>query len=298
MLDFRLKVFYTVAKQAGFTRAARELYISQPAITKHIKELESTMDVRLFERSGSKIFLTQTGKVLFSYIEKVIELNRELEYELGLLKEKVSGQIRLGASTTVAQYVLPAALAVYHERFPEVKIQLLTNNTQAIEEMLLRGEIDMGLVEGKSHRNDLQYKTFMADELVLVAHQNNKKAFAKEISLAELRNFDLVMREPGSGTSEVIEAALQEKGVKFSDLKIVMQLGSPESIKSFLEHSSCLAFLSKLIVKRDLENGMFQVIPVKDLAIIRSFDVVLPLGKSTKIIERFYRFLLDFYNFR
>lgn len=298
MLDFRYKVFYAVARNLSFTKAAHELFITQPAVTKHIKELESLLELRLFERSGTKISLTDSGRVLADYCKSVLALDKQLSYDLGLLKEKVTGSIRVGASTTIAQYVLPPVLAAYHERFPDIKINLLSGNTQYIEDLLIKGEIDVGVVEGVSHRTELQYKTLLKDELILVCHRNNTKVPQKEISLNDLKTLPLVVREPGSGTFEVIEYALEKKKVKTSDLSIVMKLGSPESIKSFLSHSSSFAFLSKLTVEQELANGVFKQIGVRDLQITRSFQLITLIGQTDRLSERFQRFLMNYYNFK
>ena len=148
MSDFRLKVFHSVAQNLSFTKASQELFISQPAITKHIQELESTYQTRLFDRQGGKISLTESGQLLLEHCERILDEYRKLEYEMHLLNNEYTGELRLGASTTIAQYFLPQILAEFTNRYPNLHLSMTSANTQAIEHALLCHDIDLGLVEG------------------------------------------------------------------------------------------------------------------------------------------------------
>ncbi len=152
MFDFRLKVFNTVAKRLNFTRAAEELFITQPAVTKHIQEIEVFYKCKLFERNGTKIKLTTAGLSLLKYTEILFEVYRDLEFELSVLNENAKGTLMLGASTTIAQYVLPKYLALFKQKFPDIKIELTNGNTEYIENLLVENKIDLGLIEGQSKR--------------------------------------------------------------------------------------------------------------------------------------------------
>ena len=148
MSDFRLKVFHSVARNLSFTKASQELFISQPAITKHIQELESTYQTRLFDRQGGKISLTESGQLLLEHCERILEEYRKLEYEMHLLHNQYTGELRLGASTTIAQYVLPPMLGTFISKFPQVELSLLNGNTREMEAALQEHRIDLALVEG------------------------------------------------------------------------------------------------------------------------------------------------------
>ena len=139
MSDFRLKVFCCVARNLSYTKAAQELFISQPAITKHVQELETQYKVRLFERLGTRIALTDAGKLLFDRSEQILEDYNRLAYEMSLLQGEYTGELRLGASTTIAQYVLPPLLAQFTSKFPKVKVSMLNGNTRDIEQALREG---------------------------------------------------------------------------------------------------------------------------------------------------------------
>ena len=173
MFDFRLQVFQAVAKRLNFTKAAAELYITQPAVTKHIHELERHFKVKLFDRNGSRIKLTSAGEILLQHTEQLFSLYRNLEFEMNNLSQKLKGKLRLGASTTIAQYVLPPVLAAFHKKFSEIQITLITNNTEQIENALKNNEIDLGIIEGHSKNASIKYSEFIKDEIVLVASNKN-----------------------------------------------------------------------------------------------------------------------------
>nr|WP_067053303.1 LysR family transcriptional regulator [Mucilaginibacter sp. L294] len=291
MLDFRLQVFYAVAKRLNFTKASAELHISQPAVTKHIKELEAEYKTTLFERSGNKkILLTAAGEMLLQYADQLLNLYRELEFDMSLLVKQHKGILRLGASTTVAQYVIPPVLALFHKKFRDIQVQLITGNTEEIEQALLNKEIETGIIEGVSRNPQIKYEEYFQDELVLVS-AGNSPAFKKgTIKPEELKNYPLLMREPGSGTLDVIAHALKPHHIKLADLQTEMQLGSTESIKSYLLHSNCLAFLSIHAILKELKNNECHIIDIKGLSIERPFYFIQPHGQPSSLAEVFIRF--------
>lgn len=291
MLDFRLHVFYTVAKRLNFTRAASELFISQPAVTKHIKELELQYKTTLFDRSGNKkMTLTAAGKVLLSYSEQLNSLYGELEYDMNLLNKAHGGVLRIGASSTVAQYILPKALALFHKKFNVVQVHLITGNTEDIERALLNKEIEVGIVEGFSKNQKLSYHAYLKDELVLVAGATNSRIKKEMLKPEEIKNYPLVLREPGSGTLEVIAEALLKQHIKIADLWVEMQLGGTESIKSYLLNSQALAFLSVHSVLKELKNNELRIIDIKGLNIERPFHFITPHGQASSLASLFMKF--------
>lgn len=232
MSDFRLKVFQSVAKNLSFTKASQELFVSQPAITKHIQELETCYQTRLFERQGSKISLTEAGELLLKHSEKILDDYKQLEYEMHLLHDEYIGELKLGASTTIAQYVLPPLLANFITKFPQINLSLINGNSRGVEVALQEHRIDLGLVEGIFRLPNLKYTAFLQDELVAVVHMRSKLAVADEILPEELPNIPLVLRERGSGTLDVFERALLQYNLKLSSLNVLMYLGSTE-VSSF-----------------------------------------------------------------
>lgn len=296
MEDFRLKVFYSVAKNQSFTKAANELYITQPAITKHIKTLEQSLGLRLFNRKGNSIILTQPGEVLFKYATRIFAIYQEALNELTTYKSEVSGYLRLGASTTIAQYLIAPVLASYHEKFPNIKLDLLNGNTETIENAILANKIDLGIVEGYKHHTGIKYIDFTEDELVAVVHSKSRLSVLKEISVEELCTIPMVLRERGSGTLDVLSSALNSCGIKLSDLSVIMYLGSTESIKSFLEFSNCLSFMSVKALEKELISGQLKIISIKGLQLKRRFSFIHLQGHTEGVSESFIRFALRNYN--
>ncbi len=296
MEDFRLKVFFTVGKYQSFTKAASELFITQPAVTKHIKLLEEDLGIRLFERKGNFIILTQAGDILFRYSGDIFKLYQEALFELGAIKNQHQGKLRIGASTTIAQYLISPVLASFLEKIPTVELSLLNANTEQIVQAVISKTIDLGIVEGKKHHSELKYMDFMEDELVAVVHKNSRYASQGSLDLSDLTNIPLVMRERGSGTLEVVESALKDHGIKLSNLPIVMHLGSTESIKSFLEHSHALSFFSIRAIKKEVEQAELKILPINDFKIMRKFSFINLHGQQDGLSTTFIRFAKRHYN--
>jgi DNA-binding transcriptional LysR family regulator len=297
MFDFRLQVFYAVAKRLNFTKAAAELFISQPAVTKHIHELESQFKVALFERSGNKkIVLTPAGEILLQYAEKLAGIYSDLNFDMNLLMKAHNGLLRIGASSTVAQYVIAPVLAKFHAKFKDIQIKLITGNTEQVEQALLNKEIELGIVEGLSRNPMIRYGEYMDDELVLVCATKNPLIRKGTVKPHELKQYPLLLREHGSGTLEVIAHALKKHHIKLSDLNIEMQLGNTESIKAYLLNSNCLAFLSVQSILKELKNGECRVVDIKDLVIERPFYFITLYGQPSPLAELLIRFAIGFKN--
>lgn len=292
MGDFRLKVFQSVAKNLSFTKASQELFISQPAITKHVQELETAYQTRLFDRQGSKISLTESGKLLLEHCERILEDYKRLEYEMHLLHNEYTGELKLGASTTIAQYVLPAMLGGFIGKFPEVSLSLMNGNSREIEVALQEHRIDLGLVEGVFRLPNLKYTTFLEDELVAVIRTNSKLPVGEEITPEELLDLPLVLRERGFGTLDVFERALQQHNIKLSSLKVLMYLGSTESIKLFLEHTDCLGIVSVRSIGRELYSGQLRVVEIKSMPMQREFSFAQPQGQESGLAQVFMQFAI------
>lgn len=297
-MDFRLKVFYTVALRLNFTKAATELYITQPAVSKHIQELEETYKTKLFERNGSKIALTPAGKILLEHTKNIFEIYREIDFDMSSFRNERQGLLRLGSSTTISQYIISPVLARFHQKQQDIKVNLLNGNTEQIENALINKEIEIGIVEGQSKNQSIKYVPFIKDELVLVCNTQNPLVKQNEISLEDLKTMKFITRERGSGTLEVIEYALKQVGVKLSDLQVEMQLGNTESIKSYLLNSDCFAFMSIHAVGKELKNNELIVLDVENLTIERYFYIITLLGKSDALSELFIQNISSYYNLK
>ncbi len=291
MSDYRLKVFHTVATRLSFTKAAQELSISQPAVTKHIKELEQQFNTKLFERKGLNISLTESGALLYRYAEKIRNIYRDLEFGMSQTNAHLKGKLKIGASTTVAQYILPEMLAKFHARYPDIRIELLTENTEKVSSWLAHHQIDLGLIEGASRLPLFDYYPFKTDEIVLICKSSHPLA-GSTIALADLYNLSFVMREEGSGTQEFIQNTLEAHSVSLQKLNICMRLGSSESIKNYLQHSSSLAFLSIHTVLQELRSNSLSIVDIRDFSIKRQFHCILSKGEQSPLIKLFLNFQL------
>lgn len=291
IFDFRLKVFQTVAHRLNFTRAAEELFITQPAVTKHIHELEAHFKKQLFERQGSKITLTSAGKILLQYTESIFDLYRKIEIDMAAENQEVKGTIRIGASTTVASYVLPKYLSKFKEKFEDIEIQVKSGNTENIELALIENKIDTGVVEGRSSRKELKYLSFLKDEIVLCTRTNNPTLKSNVITRKKFLELPMLMREQGSGTLDIIYASLKKAGIKPAQINTEMIFESTESIKSYLINSNCFAFLSIHSILTELQNNTLSMVEIKSLMIERYFYIVQQQGDQKPLSQLLIKFL-------
>lgn len=294
MSDFRLKVFYSVAKNLSFTKASQELFVSQPAITKHIRELESLYQTRLFNRLGNTISLTESGNVLLEHCERILPNIVSWSTICICCIMNTTVKLRLGASTTIAQYVLPPILAAFTEKYPKVSVSLIDTNSRNVEQALQEHNIDLGMVEGVFRLPNLKYEPFLHDELVPVVCTSSALAKKDSLTLDELKDIPLVLRERGSGTLDAIEMALSEQGIKLSSMNVRLYLGSTESIKQFLRNSSTMGIISLQAMLKELREGEFKIIDINGLQIKRHFCFVRAQGQEEAPAANFIRFVQSY----
>ncbi len=295
-MDYRDIVFLNVAENLSFSKAAGNLCISQPAVTKHIKELESRYKVNLFDRKGNKIFLTRAGELVYNSLKKIEGVYRELDFEVGKLSNISTGEFILGASSTISQYVIPRVMASFHKRYPGIKIHLINGNSFDMEQLLLKKTIDMALVENESSQLDIRYVDFMDDELITVTGAASVYAKRRNIGLEDFKQFPIVLREVGSGTLEVVKSALISSGIDFDGLNTHVHLGSTESIKNFLLDFDGIAVVSEKAVLSELYINQLVKLNVSGLSIPRKFRVAVCKGYESSMVRMFMDFLLQ-YNF-
>ncbi|MCZ4245104.1 LysR family transcriptional regulator [Pedobacter punctiformis] len=298
MADFRLEVFYMVAKELSFTKAANQLFITQPAVTKHIKELEDRYKNKLFDRNGNKIKLTPAGELLLKHAENLQAIYRNVEFEMLALVQDQKGLLRLGASSTIAQYVIVPFIADFKNRFEQTKVLLINGNTQQIEKAILDKDIDIAIVEGHIKNQQISYTTFIKDEIVLVCSKTHPLAKKNEIEPQQILDQRFVLREQGSGTLEVIDHALKSVNLKLADLNVDIHLGSTEGIKAYLSFAPCLAFISIHAVAKELQDGELTVVDVKGLSIERYFYFIHLHGMQDGLSQAFLNFAVNSHNLK
>ena len=293
MLSTRHEIFIEVATNLSFSRASEVLFISQPAISKHIKALEIFYKTTLFERKGNAIQLSQGGTLLLKRLKEAKKIQNELEFEMSILKDrlKAKGQLKLGASTTVALYIIPKILSAFHQKYPEVKISLLNRNTDTIVKALTDQDIDIGIVEGKKKNSSIQYLPFATDEVIAVCSAKSPIAKKRSLTIQEIKNYPVVLREQGSGTLTALKYNLEKNGVKLSELNVNVRLAGTEALKNFLREDNCLGFLPKGSVLKELKDGDLVTVKIENFQIIRNFFFIQRHGtQNNELSKAFIRF--------
>jgi DNA-binding transcriptional LysR family regulator len=292
--NFRVVVFRAVAKHLSFRKAAEELYLTQPAVSLQIKALEEELGVQVFDRSGAHITLTPAGKVLLRYAKQVNSLFVQAERDILVLAGDHAGRLSLGASTTIAQYVLPRLLGEFCKEYPRVHPTLISGNTEQIVSAVEDQKLELGFIEGPARSLKVKSEPFLEDELVLIASTAHEWAESASVSVPDLCSAPLLMRERGSGTRRVIEMALERLGIKGHLMNIVMELDATEAIKSAVEAGLGVGFVSRWAIAKDLRlDTSFKIVAIEGLRIKREFLVTYVKGPEPQgLAHEFRRFLI------
>jgi DNA-binding transcriptional LysR family regulator len=277
MENFRLKVFRVVAAHMNFSRAAEELLLTQPAVTQQIKALEEEYGVPLFDRRGGRIALTPGGRALLPFALKLKEMSDEARAAVANAAGTLAGQLAVGASQTIGQYLLPALLADFLRGHPRVAVAAMSGNTDGILEALAGRRIELALIEGPALRKDVHVEPFMEDRLVLAVPAGHEWA-EQEVDAEALKEAPLLMREFGSGSRRVVEKALADAGVGRKALTVRMELDSTEGQLSAVEAGLGVAFVSQWAVRKHVELGTVKLARVRGVKLARMFSVAWAAG--------------------
>ncbi len=296
MENFRLKVFRTVAEKLNFRQAAEALYLTQPAVTQQVKALEDELGLQLFDRSGNRVSLTVAGKRLLVLAMRMADLVAATERDLAQLKGVAQGSLRIGASTTIAQYLLPRLLGDFARAHPGIQLSVLGANTETIVSSVVEGTVALGLIEGPALRRDLKTERFLADALAVIIPANHEWR-DQIVSTDMLSKSRLILREQGSGTRRIVEVALRKAGVPVTRANVIMELDSTEAIKSAVEAGLGIGFVPRRAIHKELKLGTLVEANVQGLGIERYFSIVTPRGsqadKSAAAFLRFVRLIRD-----
>ncbi|CEP67020.1 Transcription regulator HTH, LysR [Moorella glycerini] len=292
MYDPRLKTFVTVATLKSFSRAARILFLSQPTVSLQIQSLEEQYGLPLLNREGKEITLTQAGELLYQYASEIIGLSLEAETEIIKLTGRLKGKLVIGATMTIGEYVLPKIVGSFKQQYPEVEILMEVGNTERIVRLVNQGRFDLGIIEGPIKNYHLVKEKFMEDELVLIVPRGHPWTELEAVHFEELCNARLILREPGSGTRQVLVEALLSRGIKLSQLNVYMELGSTEAIKAAVEVNLGVSILSKMAIVKELRLGSLQTVAIKNLRIMRTFDFIYQENYLTGLAKEFIEFCL------
>lgn len=290
MADRRLQVFHTVARLLSFTKAAETLHMTQPAVTFQVRQLEEYFNTRLFDRTHNRISLTEAGKQVYRYADGIFELYAEMEDAVRTVTGEVSGALIIGASTTIAEYMLPALLGDFKTNYPDVTVHLKVSNTDGIVSMVENNDIDLGVVEAPVANKNLMVEVCRMDQLVVIVPPGHPLAGRESVPISALVEFPFICREEGSGTREVISEYMSRSGVPASDLRVCIELGSPESIKGAVEAGMGVSITSRATIQKELQLGSLVAINLEP-ALERPFSFV---HQKQKFRHRAMEELLDF----
>lgn len=290
MADRRLQVFHAVAKQLSFTKAAEVLFMTQPAVTFQIKQLEEHFNTRLFDRGHGRIALTPAGEMVLLYAEKILNLSSEMDVRMGEMTGEIGGSLLVGASTTIAEFMLPRILGEFKSQHPHVRPRLVVANSETIETRVAEHTLDIGFIESPSHQPNLQTEICCDDELMVVCSPKFPLAKCKEVTPQQLMEHAFVSREPGSGTREFTDSYLRKSGVQPEDLKLVMEMGSPVALNGVVETGLGFAIASRASVAKAQRLGDLVAIPLKP-RLIRTLSMVYPKEKfRSKLVTTFVEY--------
>jgi DNA-binding transcriptional LysR family regulator len=275
MADRRLQVFYTVAKQLSFTKAAEALFMTQPAVTFQVKQLEEQFNARLFDRSHGRIALTSAGALVFDYAERIIKLSTELDARMAEMSGEVAGPLLIGASLTNGEFILPQMIGEFQTRYPRVQMHLTVGNSETIETRVADRSLDLGFIESPSRTPNLETQTICEDELVVICAPGSKLAGNRCLAPQQLAGQPYVSREVGSGTREFADRHFRQHGVTNDELNIVMELGSTVAIKSVVETGLGYSIVSRATIPKELRLGTLVAIPLKP-RLIRILSLIYP----------------------
>lgn len=293
----RLKTFITVCEQRSFSEAAKILFVTQPTITAHIKALEEELDTKLFERTTKKMNPTPSAEVLLQYGKQIIRLTDLAQKEIVAMNSSIQGNLQIGSSFTIGEYILPKFLKQFKDNYSMVDIVTkITNSTNIITHIKNR-QIDIGLIETPMEDPQIVVEPILDDELVLIAPSNYPIPKNKAITIKELKKLPLILREKGSGTREVIERSLENIGVSEESLHIVMELGSTQAIKSAVEAGLGVAVVSKNVIKKEMQLKLINTYQIQDVSFKRSFYIVYRKDTVLKrTAESFLNHMKEFRN--
>ncbi len=287
----QLATFQVAAKHCSFVRAAQELHVSQPAISAHIRNLEKTLGIKLFDQIGRKMFLTRAGEELYLYSRQIFSVMEETLEVMATLRSPHSGPLNVGADTTVGTYIIPKLLGKFHQIYPEVEILLKVLNHDPLVDELISKRIDMAVMARVPTRIPVFSEPLAQNELVLVAAPTHRLAGIAHVPFAELAREHFLLREPSSGTRAALEMAFHEAGYP---LQTSMQVGNNSAIKRGAAAGLGIALLSRVALDLELQTNRLVILDVEGFPIIRQWHLVHLQDKNLSATAKVFKsFLLQ-----
>ncbi len=293
-LDFRhFETFFRVAKLRSFSKAADDLFLTQPTVSGHILSLEHSLSIRLFDRMGREVRLTKAGEVFLQYASKMLSYRKDLLNALSEYSHGIRGELSLGASTIPGEYLLPKLMGDFKKKHPRFALSLKIADTREIINWMLQGDVEYGMIGGKVNHHFLRYEKYEEDKIIVVAPYGHPLTKKRKVVLADLLKEPWIIREEGSGTQMSVEKALRNEGKSLKEFNVVMEMGSTSSLKEGVKAGLGLAFISKRAVEEELKQNRFSQIYVEELdPISRQLYIVYYRGRTLSPIGiEFLKFL-------
>ena len=282
IIDFRhLETFCRVAALKSFSRAADDLFLTQPTVSGHILSLERSLSLRLFDRTGREIRLTKAGEMFLRYASKILTVRKDLLNALSEFSQGIRGELSLGASTIPGEYLLPRLMGDFKAEHPRLILTLKISDTKEIVQELLQGNIEFGLIGAKVDHPSLHYEKFEEDEIIVIAPSDHPLTRKRSVGFEDLLKEPWIIREEGSGTQMTVERALRKKGKSLKDFNVAIEMGSTSSVKEGVKANLGLAFISRRAVEEEMNRHFFAAITLEGLEpISRQIYIVSQRGKT------------------
>ena len=295
MLDIhQLEIFAKVAELKNFSKAAQEMYLTQPTISQHVSSLENYLGIKLFDRMGKEVALTRAGEILYRYAKQITALRGEAQQALDHFRGKKSGHLTLGASTIPGEYILPSLLGKFKREYPSISVTLRIGDTEEIIDELLTSKIELGIIGAKISHARLHYTSFVEDELIVVVPRGHRWWKKTSIGIQELCDEPFIMREAGSGTRISMEKRLDEIGIPPDRLKIIAEVGSTTAVKQAIKAHLGVSLISERAVEEEIRLQQFRKVPIKKAEFKRTFFIIQDKKRSTSpLCKAFTQFLSE-----
>ncbi len=293
-MDLRqLEIFVKVAELGSFSKAAETLFLTQPTVSEHIRTLEDELGVRLLDRLGRGATVTRGGALLLTYAQRLLALSREARQAMESFQGRMSGDLLVGASTIPGEYILPALIGRFKEKFPDIAITLLIGDSQAVTEWVAEGRAEVGVVGARSGHRSIEFRELLPDDIALIVSATHPWHGRKQVTIEELRAEPLLLRERGSGTRAALEATLTQAGTDIAAFRVVGEMGSTQAIKQAVKAGVGVSLVSRRAVEEECRVGSLWCLRVKDLKITRAFYLATHRERSRSPLAEAFRAFVE-----
>jgi len=288
----QIEIFCTLIRLRSFSRAAEALYLTQPTVSGHIKNLEHGLGIKLLDRLGKRIVPTEAGEVLFRHGQKLLAMRDHARQEIDAVSGRIGGVLKIGGSTIPGAYVLPPFIGAFKQIYPAASIHLLIDDTERVAEAVLNNELDIGVVGARVADRHLEVHPFVKDELVLAVPPGHAWSHKRTVAIDALRGEPFILREQGSGTRRIMEERLDKAGIALADLNTVAVMGSSDAVRQAVKAGLGMSILSIRALKDDNAAGRLAILRIKGMHIERSLSILLLRGRSrSPLCQEFLSFL-------